>query len=489
MLRGKDIVGAMKKVWRFLGEDVWDIELSSLSAVRRQWIKTLRVLHLVIKGFREDECPLHASALTFSSLMSIVPVLALSLALARGFGDEDTAKNRIRGLVSEWTQGFGSRTGSTEVVLAPPDVDVAASTNSVVAVPGDGQAMRAALAEEIDGLVDGAFDKVENISFGALGGVGLVLLVLMAVAALGQVENSFNRVWGVRAGRPVWRKFTDYLSVLFVMPFLIIAATSLPIADLAARFLDRSGTDVVRTLVTSGPWKDLMVFVMTALSFTFLISFMPNTKVKSLPGLVGGVVAALLFIAWLKICASLQVGAARAGRIYGSFAIVPILLAWVHVSWQIVFFGAEVAFAVQNCATYRMEQGARSANVNARLLLALSMVLDAARAMVGARSNLSLADYAGEKRIPVRFLNHIVDVLVSGGLLAELSDRPGNYVLLKSPGIIKVREVMDAVMRAGVGPKELGLGALEPVVETSVQRATRAADEGADGTTIAELLE
>ncbi|MBM4149615.1 MAG: YihY family inner membrane protein [Lentisphaerae bacterium] len=452
------------RAWRFVTEGVWDLDPGSFSSVRGLAVKALRATHLMFRGFRDDDCPLHASALTLSSLMALVPILALSLALARAFGDEETGKVRMRNAVAEWTRTF--------------------ERVPVESVGGDGGV---ALGEQIDGLIVYCFDRVDQISFKTLGSVGLVLLVWMVVQVLGSVEAAFNRVWGVRKGRSVWRRFTDYLSVLFVLPLLILAASSVPVADIATRHLGEGQAELLRTLLDSGLLKGMLMVVFSTLSFGFLIIFMPNTTVKARAALSGGFVAALLFLGWLRLCAAFQVGVARYGAIYGGFAVVPIILAWAYVSWEIVLFGAEAAFAVQNCTTYRLEGGAAHASVRARLVLALSVVVEAARGMRSGSGGFSPSLLAKERGVPVRFLNDVVDVLVGAGLLAEVAGDTGCFVLLRSPETLKARDVVDAVIGAGVGPAELGLKEAEAVVAGAVELSARRAG-GAD-ITISELAE
>jgi len=469
---------SIRRGWRFLLDDVWDVELSSLSRWSSMGVKSLRVVYLVFRGYKQDECSMHASALTFSSLMAIVPVLALSLALARGFGDAETAKEWIHGKVSAWTETFKSP-------VIEPDGEVNAGAPGADADAFD----QGQLASQIDRLVESGFEKVDKISFKALGGVGLVFLVLMVIEVLGHVERSFNRVWGVAVGRSLWRRFTDYLSVLLVLPILVVASASLPVMDFISRFLDESSMQLLRNLANSGAFRNLTVVFMTTLSFAFLIMFMPNTRVRLQAGLAGGLVASLLFLLWLSICAAIQVGAARYGKIYGGFAVVPILLLWVFVSWCIVLFGAEVAFAVQNCATYRMEQSARGANIQARMTLALAVIVEAARAMLGKAHQFAASDYARANGVPVRFLNDIVDELVNAGYLGPLSTKEGAFALLKSPAALPVKEVIGVVMSSGVQPGDLGLTGLDPRIEEAVHSAAKGINDSLRETTVQDLLD
>ena len=189
------------RAWRFFVYDIWDIEVTSLSRWRGFGVRAARVLQLVFKGFRDDECPLHASALTFSTLMSIIPVVALSLAVAKGLGDAETAKDKIRSAVYEWTQTFSTETNVVVETSTPAQDGMQVGAGEPIP-PSQ-------LAERINALVDDGFEKIENISFAALGGAGSIILFWIVIQVLGRVESSFNRVWGVTVGRSVWRRIAD----------------------------------------------------------------------------------------------------------------------------------------------------------------------------------------------------------------------------------------------------------------------------------------
>jgi len=477
-----------KKGFRELIEYIWDIELGSVSWVRSLGVKVMRVIHLVFRGLRDDNCTLHASALTFSTLMAIVPVLALSLAFARGVGNVDEAKGKIKDMVMEWTNGFRPATGGTNAVAAVPGKEVGPGAQSQ---PGEAVVSKEPgeeLADTINGMVDRLFQKVEGIKFKALGGIGLVILVLMAIDVLGRVEAAFNNVWGVAKGRSVFRKFTDYLSIVIVLPVLLIAASSLPVVSFMTRFFDQTVAEGLKCWISSAALKDMTMIIMSTLGFAFLFIVMPNTKVKAMPGLVGGFVTALFLLCWLWVCATLQLGVANYGKIYGSFAMIPILLGWIYVSWGIVILGAEVAFAVQNCATYRMEQGARRASIHAKIVLSLSIICEAAKALAGKVGDFEVAAYAERRHVPVRFLNEVIDELVQAGLLAELVQKSGRFVLRKSPDSIKVKDVVDVVMRSGVGPEALGLGTVDTEIDRVVKKASEGINSSLSNTSVLDLV-
>ncbi|NQT94746.1 MAG: YihY family inner membrane protein [Lentisphaerae bacterium] len=480
--------GALAKAGRFLTGGAWDIEVTSLPKMKSFGVKSVRVVHLVLRGFRDDECPLHASALTFNTLMAIVPLLALSLAVARGLGGAEAAKDKIRHGVYEWTQRFETQEQVEPSALTPPGPAQASVEGEELAEDAVVEDPPPDLAAEINGLVETGFEKVENINFAGLNALGVALLFWMAISVLGRVESSFNRVWGVSSGRSLLRRFADYLSVILILPILALAASSLPVVDFATRFLSEPQAETIRTLMGSGTVKNIMVLLMTTLSFAFLIMFMPNTRVKAKAGLAGGFVTALLFLGWMWLCAAIQVGAARAGKIYGSFAVVPILLTWVYMSWQIILFGAETAFAIQNCGTYRMETGARSASPQSRIPLALSIASEAGRAMLGQADPFSIAEYAVRKQVPVRFLNSIVADLVQADMMGELAGHSGQYVLLRSPDTLKVTDIIRTVVRAGVQPGALGLGTADPAIVETLRKTEEGIARSLDEGTVQDLL-
>jgi len=160
------------------------------------------------------------------------------------------------------------------------------------------------------------------------------------------------------------------------------------------------------------------------------------------------------------------------------------------VSWEIVLFGAEVAFAVQNYSTYRMEQGSRKASVESRVLLGLALVVEAARAMhQGTEHGFDAAAYASRKRVPVRFLNDVVEELVSVGLLGELSGQRGRFVLLKAPGDLTTGDVFGALARTGTEPEALGLDRVNLRVSNVMDQAAACLRERVGQKTVESLLD
>ncbi len=462
---------AGRRLRELLRQDVWDIELGALPGARRVLFRMVRVVQLVVRGFKHDECVLHASSLTFITLLAIVPVLALGLSMARVFGADDHARTQLKALAREWLTdqppALPFLTSAREVAPAAPEPPAAteapdapppeAPDATAPPTPTPPAADGALSIERIEELIDTGFDRVAELNFRALGGLGLAFLLWAVIGGLGQVEGAFNRVWGVTDQRTLSRKFTDYLSVLIVVPFLITVASTLPVVDQLGDFL--SGDDAPMALPLLGQRLLRLggAVVLLTLSFAFLLRFLPNTRVRPGPCLVGGLVTAVLALGWLRLCTAFQVGVARNSAFFGSFATIPVLLSWVYVSWAILLFGAEISFAVQNADTYRMEQGAGQASMRTRLIVAVDLLATAARRLVAGDGLLSIGDYVRERRVSVRLVNDVVRDLAQRKLLVEIAEEPGVFAVRRDVSGLTVAEVVRGLLDSGSQPRALGV--------------------------------
>lgn len=277
-------------------------------------VRVVRVAWLSVENALNNRLPFQASALTFVTLLGMVPALALVFALAKGFGFAET----LRGLLVE------------------------------------------SLSDYQREILERVLGYVENTRVGTLGAVGLVLLVGTIVTTIASVEDTFNHIWHVREQRPWSRRVTDYLSILVVVPLLVVAA--------AATWAGLSSNALVAWLqevavvgdVTRLGMRLVPVLALCA-AFTFLYMYLPNTKVPVRSALVAGLVAAILWWAMQTAYIQFQVGVAKYNAIYGGFASLPLFMAWLQVSWTIVLYGGEVAHADHLCGTrYRPTALARA---------------------------------------------------------------------------------------------------------------------------------
>ena len=467
-MKGEKKATLVGRALGFAQNGLWTVQADKLPRMPRCGVYALRLISLVKSGFHRNQCSLHAASLTFFSLMALIPVLVLVLALARTFGGADLAKAQIDRQLNTW--------------MAQMEQSVAAQT------PAEGDAARNAKAEvtqafsaQVREISDKLYSQVNSISFGTLGGIGLVMLLWTVIGVLGKVESSFNQVWGVEKTRPLVRKFTDYLSVILILPFLILAVSTVPVASAVHKVMDHAvGTTAaqgVSSILDSGLLKMGIASVVGTLTFAFLLGFMPNTRMKMSAALVGGFVTLILFGGWLKLCAMLQVGIGKYSALYGGFAVLPILLMWVYTSWQIILLGSVISFVVQNLDTCMQVRYAREASVRSRLLLAVALCAETARlARDRDGGPFAVKSFIQRHALPYRFVKEILSDLVRNRVLAEVVGHPGEYLLYRCATSLTVAELARTLLDDGESPETLGLGNLEESVLSFGKRIDGALD-------------
>ena len=454
--------GFVQRAMQFLKTGIWHVSLDGQGLLKQTGIKALRLGILSVSRFRADCCALRSASLTFFSLMALVPVLALTLAMARAFGAAEMAKRQINQQLDGWLVQMETQAKAATAKTTDP-----AATAEEVADVAKGQAdATEAFAGELRTVVNQLLNQIDNIGFGTIGGIGAVLLLWTVVGTLGKVEESFNAVWCVDKPLPFQRKMCDYLFTITILPFLVLAAATVPVASRVTRIMERvvgkgfSGT--IGALLESGLFKATTTVFLGSVAFAFLLGFMPNTKVKAKSALIGGVVTAVAFGGWLKLCVMLQVGIGKYSTLYGSFAMLPILLAWIYTSWEIILFGAELTFAIQNRDSFVVASHARNASFRARVLMALALCSEAAkRHRNGEGGMLDLDAFAAATKMPRPFAKEIVNRLVAGNLMrrveVETDDDREEYVLVKSGECLTAARIVQAMMDDGESPEATGV--------------------------------
>ena len=529
--------GWLRRAATFATRDVWDVEVSALRGLHRFLVRFVRTVYLVGRGFRRNEVALRASSLTFVTMLSIVPVLALALSLAKVATDGDHLRHYVKKQVHELVfasaaipmpnipgapatadattenaedtegqaaeggteehgedgEGLAADGGTTEhaedtekpaaegepvggtsspgepnpetAILEPED---SARHSSLVArhsSGADGAAEPAPSAPEgvitedtLLDLVDKGFNIVEQLNFGTLGGIGLLMLVWTVISVIGNVEQAFNRVWGVSETRPFFRKVTDYLAVVIILPFLAVAASSVPVLAVLERKMASFDAAVGLSRFAGFPvFRVLWVLVILSLGFCLVLRGAPNTHVRFRPALAGGFLAAVGFSVWLKLCLKLQIGVAKYSQFFGTFAAVPILLFWVYVSWMILLVAAEVSFALQNADTYHLESGWTAPSQRARTLFAAALLRDLAHGMKEGGGPLDLVAWNREHRVSVRLVRDVAATLVRAKILAPVDGRHDVYAALVDLQSWTLGDLVRALASDGASAEELSV--------------------------------
>ncbi|MCB8963667.1 MAG: YihY/virulence factor BrkB family protein [Bacteroidales bacterium] len=376
--RIKRLMQTVIKINKFITHDVWSTRVDDLPPKLRLPFKYLRVILLALRGFNEDKVQIKASALTYYSLMSIVPVFAMIFGIAKGFGFDKYLEQQI----------VSSFKGQEEVMN-----QVISFSNSLLARTGGG----------------------------IIAGIGIVLLFWSVMKVLTNIENSFNDIWQIEKPRTFTRKFTDYLSIMLIAPVLLIASSSINI------FLTTQISSIAQEFELFGYVSPLLIFALQFLPylliwvlFSFIFIAMPNTKVSYASGIIAGIIAGsgFLIVQWGYVF--LQVGVSKYNAIYGSFAALPLFLIWLQTSWLIVLFGAEISFAYQNVEMYEFEKETNHISHSNKKTLSILILTTIIKRFKAGETPLTSLDLSLMLHIPQRLMRNLLDAMIECNLINEV---------------------------------------------------------------------
>lgn len=342
--------------WRYVSVGVWRDQ-------RRTWkVNTVKTINLSVRSFLSSDLQSQACALTYSTLLAIVPALALLFAIGRGFGFQDLLKQQLYSY-------FPSQ--------------------------------RSAL--------DAAFNFVDSYlaqaSEGIFVGVGIVFLLWTMISLLSNVETSFNSIWRVRQGRTFMRKITDYLAILLVLPVLMICGSGLSILmSTALRNLlpyEWSGSAVTLIL-------DCASYVITWVFFAAAYMLIPNAKVKPLSAMISGVVVGTAFqvLQWLFLTGQLYVS--KYNAIYGSFSFLPLMLIWLQLVWLITLIGGVLCYASQNIGQFNFSDDVDNISLDYRRSVILVIMAIICKRFVQQKRPLNSSEIAQTYNLPAKLVTRLV---------------------------------------------------------------------------------
>ena len=436
----------LTKVTHFLKEVIWRMDLETFPYWMRLLIRLLRFTVLVGKAYWNDGSILHASALTYITMLAIVPVLTLGLTSLKAFGAGELAEAKILEQIEVFT---GEMAGPEKVVEAPaPVTQPTDTTPTASATPATPVESRHA-ANALRNLCHTVFDQIDSINFAKIGTVGAVALIFMVISVLGKIEDSFNAIWGISKARPIWRKFTDYLSVIIIAPLLVLAATSLPLLDSISQAMPTLWG--IRNFVEGlGILNKLVPLLVGTLLFAFIFGFLPNTRVRLSSIFLGALITTVILMIFFKLCMVLQIGIANSSRLYGSLIALPILLFWINSSWHVILLGAEICYVHQHRVELLRESAFSHPSERETIVLALALTLSAARCVEDKRGPLSVEQFANDFSLPMRDVARVAGLLERNKILvpiAEPSESAINgYMLCCCATKLTVSEVINACL-------------------------------------------
>ena len=414
----------------FFGETVWD-EDRPRSGPRALLYRICRIVYLAVRGFHQDECLFRASALTYITVLSLVPLLAFSFSVAKGFGFYDK-------LVRDTVNPFLDRT------FGPLD------TGGLDAVAGSTHEVRVAFGK----LLEIVGNVVQETRVTSLGAFGLVILGWAVIKLLGTIERAFNHIWRVQRSRSLIRKVSDYLTMVIVTPIFLFTATGI-----TAAAQSHGVVTWMREKLHFGPVLDFLVAMLPLLSlwigFTFVYLAMPNARTRLVSAIVGALIGGTLWWLTLILHIRFQVGIANYSAIYSSFAAIPIFLIWVNISWITVLLGAEACFAHQSEPSYLRVAAARPADHAFLELLGLRAMTRIGERFLAGGEPWTASALAAELAVPERPVHEVISILCDRGLLVT-SPAGKEEVLLPARDLesITVKSVIDA-LKGTSGPVDV----------------------------------
>ena len=368
-------------------------------------IMTGRGIYALWRDIAHGQLTLRAMSLSFTTLLSLVPLLALSFSVLKGFG----IHNSMEPMLLEYLGPLGDKgVEITERIL----------------------------------------DFVNNMNVGVLGFMGLGLLLYTVVSLVQKIEEAFNYIWNVKESRGFSERFRDYLSAVLIGPVIMMVAFGLSASVKNSSFvqylLDIESIGVLILMLIK-----LIPFFMVIGGFTFIYSFMPNTRVRPKAALFGAVVAGILWQSAGWGFTSFVAGSTKYTAIYSSFAVLILFLIWLHVSWMLVLIGASIAYYVQHPEQLLLARDRVQPSHDSHERLALQVMTLVARAHDSGAEPLSLKSLADQLFIPQRFISDILALLESEGLLVMTASEPCCYLPAKSIDRLTLGEIIFAVRHHG----------------------------------------
>lgn len=369
----------MAKLIEDIDKSVWHDRAADKPWYFRWPLLAARLLVAVARDIQDGSLSLRATSLVYTTLLSLVPLLAICFSVIKGLGAQDQIEPFLRGMLS-------------------------------------------ALGPQGDDIVPKLMEFVNNINVGVLGALGVMLLVFSVLSLMQKVETAFNQVWNVSGTRPLVLRVRDYLSVLLIGPLFIFLSmgmtASLKYQDFIARWLDFAIVDTALEYTFR-----IMPFVLFTLAFTAIYMFIPNTRVRALPALTAGVATAVMWkmLGWLF--SSFVAGSGNYAAIYSAFAALILFMIWLYLAWLVVLVGASITYYLQNPTNQRISRHFRQLSLRVKTKIALLLVADIGHVFYEKEGRpLDLTILARRMRMPARAIEGVAASLTRAGILAETQD-------------------------------------------------------------------
>ena len=411
-----------------LYQQLWETDFSTFPRSKRWIIQTFRLLYVVILELTFGQLTLRAMSLIYTTLISLVPLLAVSFSVLKAFG----VQGQIEPFLLEFLTPLGPQ------------------------------------GEEIGTNIIGF---INNMNVGVLGAVGLGMLFYTVVSLVQKIEQTFNYIWHIDNTRRFIRRVTDYLSVLMIGPVLVVSALALTASMVSST--------VVQYIIAIEPFGTMFYYLsltvpyaLIIIAFTFMYIFIPNTSVKIGPALTGATVSGILWKTAGMLFASFAAGSAKYDAIYSSFAILIMFMIWLYLSWLIFLLGSQIAFYRQHPEYVRPLRGSMELSGRQKEKLALMAMYWIGKNYYQGLKPWTLNTLSAQLNVPSDLLNNTLNHLTTNGLTLEVTDKDTSYIPAKDLDAITLSELINTTRNENDGTIESTLA--QPEVEdilTSLDQA------------------
>ena len=365
-----------KRLIQFLKVDIWQVQREDISPVRYLLYEVIKKVLLAVEYFTTKRMMDSAAALTYSTLLAIVPIMAVVFAIARGFG--------YNKYIETWFR---------EALSSQPQV-----------------------AEAIIGFVNSYLVHTKS---GIFLGIGLLFMLWTVIMLISNIEKAFNDIWQVSTPRSIFRTITDYMAMFLLAPIIIVVTSGISI--MMATFANGIG----ETLIV-GPtlrfFLRLLPYIIMSGVFIALYVFMPNTKVKIRSAIIPGILAGVAMQGLQLVYIHSQIWVTGYNAIYGSFAALPLFMLWVQISWTICLFGAELAYTNQNLEKFAFRASTDDLSHRYRLLLSAYLMTLICRRFEEGKKPYTALELKLETNIPIRITHDLLENLTRVHLLSEMTN-------------------------------------------------------------------
>jgi membrane protein len=431
----------LSRIRKFTGTDVWLVEVDKLSRLKGIFYRQLQLTLYVWREFWKDNSLLRASGLTYTTLLTVVPLLALMFALLKGLGVQ--------------------------------------------------KALEPFFLERLTGgshpITERIMEYVSHIHVGSLGTLGIIFLFLTMILVLTNIEMAFNQIWQVDRGRSWLRKCSDYLGLVVILPVAMFVSLSLMtfvkshLVTQEFLSIDLLGRTYVYLL------KIAPFFVMW-LAFSFVYLFMPNTRVNPISASAGGIIGGTLwqFCQWAYI--HYQFGSSTYGAIYGALSQLPMLLIWIFVSWIILLLGAEIAFAHQNLARFRLQQRWQAQPTVNRSYWGLQLLLLVGQRFEAGQSPPTIMELAEELEVPADETRALLDVMQEIGALKASGENGHEVLPARDMRHLMVFDLVEGLEQRESIPEDIVVEGCGKIVLEVLELVREKGKKGVQKLSLADLL-